>query len=683
MFRLSQKYLFALVLFAGFLLLPGGVKAIGTFEALNYTGGNMLPSVHGFAWSGTYGWISFNWQDCDIDGDMVYETGVGAETDPTTGTATTSPAGCPSGPVTVPYGVYTEMFQPSLWMAYSENTIRGMAWSENLGWVCVGAPVQYVSAEDQAANTDSWQMFNYCKYVFEEGAPNQRPYLPNEVKSIAGYMYGKTADIFNLGMQKRPQPMIYDFSSSVSYGGIYDSAPMWQFIDDYKQGQVFGWMYAPSLGDNGWISLTSAEHPVLPASSPSSSVWTATTSPTSNFPIDFHGWGYGGGADTAASIGWVSFNCAEGSATKSSVCATSPYKVYIAESKQVAINHVHAPHYEEEDTNIYPCYGSWLEPLPACFGDLAEGTAHDLACSGDPLLKLFNVIYSTKGGACLKFDKESTDPSPSCLYDSQCNPTLYPRGCTQDNAVGLQIVLSDVNSTSSADKILYYVDTGRYDANGEFQSFAWDIQDSKDGGLASLWTQPEVDVSSLTNFGKRPFYAWFRVFTKNSTSTWYNYTNADGSHELKPYAWPFPKVNFTWSPTSPNLNVDGFNASSTATMGSSTGSLTTNGGTQVAIPTSTYQNVSGTDYGIYYDWRLCGSGRCSVETKSGFDKYSASTTYNTAGANTVSLTVSDNRQKKYLDGTIWDDNRSYSCSTNNTINVIPNPPMSWLEARIK
>jgi len=72
-----------------------------------YSGHNIL----GFAWSENIGWISFNSDNCDSDGNGLYDDGV---------------SGCLNdGSSVSPYGVSLD----------SNKNLIGSAWSENVGWI--------------------------------------------------------------------------------------------------------------------------------------------------------------------------------------------------------------------------------------------------------------------------------------------------------------------------------------------------------------------------------------------------------------------------------------------------------------------------------------------------------------------------------------------------------------------
>ena len=77
-------------------------------------------NVLGFAWSENIGWISFNSDNCDVDGDGVYEGGGEG------GGATPAPAGCPIAGAVIPYGVNVDLVT---------GNFLGYAWSSSIGWV--------------------------------------------------------------------------------------------------------------------------------------------------------------------------------------------------------------------------------------------------------------------------------------------------------------------------------------------------------------------------------------------------------------------------------------------------------------------------------------------------------------------------------------------------------------------
>ena len=85
-------------------------------------------NIMGFAWSENIGWISFNSNNCDIDGDGTYE---GASEG---GGATPAPTGCQISGAVFPYGVNLDS---------ATDNLSGYAWSENIGWISFN-PTDYV-----------------------------------------------------------------------------------------------------------------------------------------------------------------------------------------------------------------------------------------------------------------------------------------------------------------------------------------------------------------------------------------------------------------------------------------------------------------------------------------------------------------------------------------------------------
>lgn len=87
------------------------------------SGGGTASPLCGFAWGATdenpiskmgVGWVSFNSQDCDTDGDRIFDDGV---------------AGCPTSGTAVPYSVSVKP---------NGKDLDGFAWSSNLGWIQFG-----------------------------------------------------------------------------------------------------------------------------------------------------------------------------------------------------------------------------------------------------------------------------------------------------------------------------------------------------------------------------------------------------------------------------------------------------------------------------------------------------------------------------------------------------------------
>lgn len=97
-------------------------KKFDPFDAMAATFGN----VAGFAWSENIGWISFNSNNCNIDGDAIYE---GSSE---TGAPVPFPAGCPTSGTVFPYGINLDS---------GTGVLSGYAWNENIGWITFGRSI--------------------------------------------------------------------------------------------------------------------------------------------------------------------------------------------------------------------------------------------------------------------------------------------------------------------------------------------------------------------------------------------------------------------------------------------------------------------------------------------------------------------------------------------------------------
>jgi len=215
-------------------------------------------NVQGFAWSGNYGWISFNSADCDINGDEKFGD---AE----------APEGCPD--VSVPffdYGVHIDNVT---------GIFSGYAWSNNVGWI----------AFEKGKVCDDHHKIACLR---DEDCPDfgtGEACVDDDPESASG------------------DPNFYDFGDECETSAISQCNGSTNCTACVSRGDdeavVYGWGKVLVFGDDGWFRLDDDSLSTAPA-------YGLIIDRETNIDgeHEFHGWAWNG-SDINTGVGWISFNC--------------------------------------------------------------------------------------------------------------------------------------------------------------------------------------------------------------------------------------------------------------------------------------------------------------------------------------------------------------------------------------
>jgi len=107
---------------------------------------------------------------------------------------------------------------------------------------------------------------------------------------------------------------------------------------DPDTGNVWGWMHIVSMGNDGWVKLRDAGN-LWPG------IYLDTTHPSSTW----RGWAWNGN-DDGTGIGWVNFNCLDGSPIP--WCATSSYATWVKGMGFPVVDNLAAPNWAFEDACV-------------------------------------------------------------------------------------------------------------------------------------------------------------------------------------------------------------------------------------------------------------------------------------------------------------------------------------------
>ena len=166
-------------------------------------------NVSGYAWSENIGWISFNSQNCDINGDRKSDG---------------TPAGCPPAETAISnYGVKIDY----------DGLFSGYAWSENIGWINVAPESPYPASPNYLAQVDL----------------------------ATGYVSGwvRSCSVFQNGCNGALAP-------TEERGGwdgwIKLAGGSWGVKIDRKGGSFSGWAWSDSNVGIGWINFSGVNYRV-------------------------------------------------------------------------------------------------------------------------------------------------------------------------------------------------------------------------------------------------------------------------------------------------------------------------------------------------------------------------------------------------------------------------------------
>ena len=206
-------------------------------------------NVKGWAWTDTFGWISFN---CTND------------------------ASCGSSN----FGVDIEDT-----VVASKGNFSGFAWSEDVGWIAFES-VKACSLDHSRACIDNGDCSGAGTCTYEPDVPSGwGGFNTNCSKTTCTKANGCTA-CFNY------QPARYCSTDENAECTINSDCASNNCVNNAtKSKNIYGWARVLSLGDDGWIRLN--------GNSPGLSVG------TTGF---FSGWGWDGNATAGIGVGWVSFN---------------------------------------------------------------------------------------------------------------------------------------------------------------------------------------------------------------------------------------------------------------------------------------------------------------------------------------------------------------------------------------
>ena len=166
----------------------------------------------------------------------------------------------------------------------TKHTVKGYAWSDNIGWVdfaCTSTEPDYgvdINNDNYVATSSYVWSDNIGWITFDPGQAGTPP--------SGGYDYTSEGYLAKLETSTNP-PQLRGWGRALSHGG--------------------GW--------DGWINL-------YPSSGSSYGVTL-----NSDAPREFEGWAWGSDV-----VGWLSFNCKTGGDNSSDICSTSSYAVVLTNS---------------------------------------------------------------------------------------------------------------------------------------------------------------------------------------------------------------------------------------------------------------------------------------------------------------------------------------------------------------
>ncbi len=195
------------------------------------------------------------------------------------------------------------------WAGDNDN-VRGWAWASTIGWIS----------------------FN-CTNNASCGTSDYGVDISSSTMNFSGYAWSSGVGAISFQDTGAPD---YSFNSNCpSFCGAGNSCTA---CLDPETGYVWGWAHIVSMGADGWIKLRD-----------SAELWPGSRLDTSNASSTWRGWGWNGN-DDGSGIGWINFNCLDGSPV--SWCATSSYAVWVKGMGFPVVDNMAAPNWPFESACV-------------------------------------------------------------------------------------------------------------------------------------------------------------------------------------------------------------------------------------------------------------------------------------------------------------------------------------------